>query len=374
MIAPSARGRPDGVASEAHFPYLPRPTAAIAHHKILETFSVMEKRSLGPGGPLVSAIGIGAMSFTDFYGPTSEEASHAILDAALDLGIDHIDTANVYGMGLSERVIGSFLAKQGKAKQGLFRIATKAGIKRDPETNARSFDNSPAHLESELDASLERLGLEAIDLFYVHRRDREVPIEEVAGTLAGFVAKGKIHSFGFSEIAPSSLRRAAMEHPVGAVQSEYSLSTRSVELGLVQACEALGASLVAFSPVGRGLLTDRPPTVESVETSGFLKVNPRFQEPNLSANVKITDGYRALAGELGTTAAALSIAWLLHQSPVVIPIPGTRSVEHLKELAAGAALELTDADLDRIESVLPVGWAHGDRYSDGQWVGPERYA
>ena len=334
----------------------------------------MQKRALGTGGPMVSAIGIGAMSFSNFYGPTTEAESHAVLAAALDLGIDHIDTANVYGMGVSEKTIGSFLAKQGKARHGLFKIATKAAIKRDPNSGARSFDNSLEHLESELDSSLKKLGVEAVDLFYVHRRDRRVPIEEVAGSLARLVEAGKTHSIGFSEIAPSSLRRAAAVHPVAAVQSEYSLSTRAVELGLVQACEALGSSLVAFSPVGRALLTDRPPSAESVAASSFLKGNPRFQEPNLSANLQITDRFRALAAEMGTSAAALSIAWLLHRSSAVIPIPGTRSVEHLKELAAGTELRLSADDIDRIESVLPVGWAHGDRYSDEQWIGPERYS
>lgn len=334
----------------------------------------MQKRALGPGGPMVSAIGIGAMSFTNFYGPTTEAESHAVLSAALDLGIDHIDTANVYGMGLSEKVIGSFLAKQGKAREGLFRIATKAAIKRDPKTGVRSFDNSLEHLEAELESSLKKLGVEAVDLFYVHRRDRDVPIEEVTGALARLVEAGKTHSIGFSEIAPASLRRAAAVHPVAAVQSEYSLSTRAVELGLVQACEALGTSLVAFSPVGRGLLTDRPPGTDSVAASGFLKVNPRFQEPNLSANLQITDHFRALAAEMGISAASLSLAWLLHRSPAVIAIPGTRSIAHLKELAAGAELGLSETDMARIESVLPVGWAHGDRYSDEQWNGPERYS
>lgn len=334
----------------------------------------MQKRILGPGGPRVSAVGIGAMSFTDFYGPTTEEASHAVLTAALDFGIDHIDTANVYGMGLSEKVIGSFLAKQGKAKEGLFRIATKASIKRDPETGERSFDNSAAHIEAELDASLKKLGVDCVELFYVHRRDPSLSIEEVTETLAGLVKAGKTRSIGFSEIAPSSLRRAAAVHPVAAVQSEYSLSTRSPELGLIQTCEALGTSFVAFSPVGRGLLTDRPPTAETVANSGFLKVNPRFQEPNFSANVQITEGFRALAADIGVPAAALSIAWLLHVSPAVIAIPGTRSVDHLKELAAGAALDLSEEELTRIEETLPVGWAHGDRYSEAQWIGPERFA
>src|SRR6056297_751156 len=219
--------------------------------------SLMERRRLGPDGPMVSALGYGAMSFTDFYGPTTEEESHAVLRACLDLGIDHLDTSNVYGMGRSETVIGRFLATEGRDR---FTIATKAGIRRDPETGARSFDNSPGHLEAALDASLGRLGVDHVALFYVHRREADRPIEEVAETLAGFVRDGRIGGFGFSEIAPSSLRRAAAVHPVAAVQSEYSLATRAPELGLVQACAELGTSLVAFSPVGRGLLTDTPPT------------------------------------------------------------------------------------------------------------------
>jgi aryl-alcohol dehydrogenase-like predicted oxidoreductase len=331
----------------------------------------LQKRQLGAAGPLVSAVGLGAMSFTDFYGPVSETQSHEVLAAALELGIDHLDTSNVYGMGLSERVIGSFLTVRGGPPP--FTIATKAGIRRDPETGARSFDNSAAHLEAELDKSLARLGVEVIDLFYVHRRDPAVEIEAVTETLAGFVETGKIRSFGFSEIAPSSLRRAAAVHPVAAVQSEYSLATRAPELGLVQACAELGTALVAFSPVARGLLTDRPPSTESVAQSAFLKVNPRFTDPNLAANLRLTDRFRALAGEMGRPAASLAIAWLLQRGPHVLPIPGTRSPRHLRELAEGASLELSAADLAAIEAVLPVGWAHGDRYSPQQWTGPERY-
>jgi aryl-alcohol dehydrogenase-like predicted oxidoreductase len=331
----------------------------------------LQKRQLGAGGPFVSAVGYGAMSFTDFYGPVSEAQSHAVLAAALELGIDHLDTSNVYGMGLSERVIGSFLA--GRKGPPPFTIATKAGIRRDPETGARSFDNSAGHLAAELEASLARLGVEAVDLFYVHRRDARVEIEEVTETLAGFVKAGKIRSFGFSEIAPSSLRRAAAVHPVAAVQSEYSLATRAPELGLVQACAELGTALVAFSPVARGLLTDRPPSAETVAQSAFLKVNPRYTEPNLGVNLRLTDGFRALGREMGRPAASLAIAWLLHQGEHVLPIPGTRSPGHLRELALGASLELSASDLARIEAVLPVGWAHGDRYSAQQSIGPERY-
>ena len=187
----------------------------------------MHQRQLGKSGPKLSAIGIGAMSFTDFYGATSEAASHAVLTNALDLGINHIDTANVYGGGLSDSVIGRFLAKQGAQKTKLSHIATKAGIAVDKETGHRYFDNSPAYLQAELDASLARLGLDYVDLYYIHRRDSDTPIEEVTETLAAMVKAGKIGGFGFSEIAPTSLYRAAAIHDVAAVQSEYSLSVRS---------------------------------------------------------------------------------------------------------------------------------------------------
>ncbi len=332
----------------------------------------MQKRRLGAYGPGVSAVGLGAMSFAGFYGPASEGQSHEVLRTALELGIDHLDTSNVYGEGVSERVIGRFLAQ--RKGEPAFHIATKAGIKRNPDTGTNSFDNSRAHLEAELEGSLKRLGVEHIDLFYVHRRDPRLPIEEVTETLAGFIKAGKIDSFGFSEIAPSSLRRAVAVHPVAAVQSEYSLATRAPELGLVQACAELGTALVAFSPVGRGVLTDSPPTPDSIEASAFLKTNPRFEEPNLSYNLRKAGEFRRIAAELNTSAAALAIAWLLHQAPAVIPIPGTRAVAHLRELVAGAELSLSAEDLRRIAICLPVGWAHGDRYSVKQWVGPECFS
>lgn len=333
----------------------------------------MKKRRLGAGGPLISPIGIGAMSFSDFYGPTDEAKSHAILETALDEGVTHIDTANVYGPKISEEVIGSFLAKQGAARHDLFSIATKSSIARDPETGRRYFDNSRAYMEAELDKSLKRLGLDSIDLLYVHRLDSETPIEEVTQSLADLVKTGKIKSFGFSEIAPTSLRRAQAIHPVAAVQSEYSLSVRSPELGLTQTTAELDVALVAFSPVGRSLLTDRPHTVDKVTNFGWLKENPRFQEPNLSFNIAAGQGFRQLAAEMETSAAALAIAWLLHKGENIIPIPGTRSVDHLREHCAGARLVLSAADMAAIETVLPVGWAHGDRYSVGQWIGPEKY-
>ena len=323
------------------------------------------------GGAPVSAIGIGAMSFSDMYGATTDAASLAILDHAAAMGITHIDTSNIYGMGRSETVIGRWLAAN-PAMRDRFHLATKGGITSQPD-GTRRFDNSPAHLETALDASLARLGVDHVDLYYVHRREADRPIEEVAETLAGLVAKGKTRAIGFSEIAPASLRRAQAIHPVAAVQSEYSLQTRFAELGLVQSCAELGTALVAFSPVGRSLLTDRPLDAARVAALPFLAQNPRFMAPNLAANLAITARFRALAAEMGVPAAGLAIAWLLTRGDHVIPIPGTRSVAHLDELLAGTKLTLGAEDLSRIDAVLPVGWAHGDRYSAAQWVGPERF-
>ncbi len=330
-------------------------------------------RQLGAGGPIVGPVGIGAMSFAGFYGPTTEADSYAVLDAALDAGMVHVDTANVYGMGRSEEVIGAFLKARGADARDRLVIATKAGISSDPDTGARCYDNSAAHLEAELDKSLARLGVEAVDLFYVHRRDAERPIEEVTEVLAGLVRKGKTRGFGFSEIAPTSLRRAAAVHPVAAVQSEYSLSTRFPDLGLVQTCAELGTALVAFSPVGRSLLTDRPMSRDEAAASGFLKYNPRFLEPNLGRNVAATAGFRALATARGEAAAALAIAWVLSRGEHVIAIPGTRTAAHAAELFRGAELAGDAGLIAEIEAALPVGWAHGDRYSEDQWIGPERY-
>lgn len=323
-------------------------------------------------GPLsTSALGVGAMSFAEFYGPTTEENSYAILDAAMELGVRHIDTSNIYGMGRSERAIGAWLRDNPGARDTLH-IATKGGITRDAEGN-RKFDNSLAHLEAELDQSLERMGIDCVDLYYIHRREAEMPIEDATEALAALVKKGKAKSIGFSEIAPSSLRRAHAVHPVAAVQSEYSLSTRAPELGLLQTCAELGVALVAFSPVGRSLLTDTPLNAEAVADLPFLRENPRFQAPNFAANLAATDRFRALAAEMGVPTAALAIAWVLAQGDHVVPIPGTRSVSHFRELVQGVTLELSGDDIARIEAVLPVGWAHGDRYSAGQWVGPERF-
>ena len=332
----------------------------------------MQKRLLGQAKTPVSAMGYGAMSFSDFYGATDDEKSYAILDRCLDLGITHIDTSNVYGLGMSETRIGAYLAKQGKQAQDFFTIATKAGIASKPD-GTRYFDNGMAHLESELDKSLQRLGVEQVELLYVHRREAAIPIEEVAESLATLVKKGKTRQIGFSEIAPTSLEIANEVHPVAAVQSEYSLATRSPEMGLVQKTAQLGTALVAFSPIGRSLLTDHPLSYEACQNLAFMKVNPRFLEDTYSRNIQASNAFRALASDMGISASGLSIAWLLAQGDHVLPIPGTRSVEHLNELASGVDLALSPSDLEAIEKVLPIGWCHGDRYAHGQWKGPEKY-
>jgi len=329
------------------------------------------KRHLGRNGAEISALGYGAMSFSDFYGATSEAESHAILDMCRARGVTHLDTANVYGMGRSEETIGRYFAKHPEARDE-FVIATKAAITRDEDGN-RIFRNDRKHLEAELDKSLERLGVEQVALFYVHRRDPELSIEEVTEGLAEIVRTGKAAAFGFSEIAPSSLRRASAVAHVAAVQSEYSLATRSPEMGLVQTCAELGTALVAFSPVGRSLLTDDPLSLEAVQGLDFLRPNPRFNEPNYSANIARTDAFRALAAEMGISAAGLANAWLLAQGDHVIPIPGTRSTAHFGECLEALERPLTGEELAAVEAVLPIGWAHGDRYSEAQWVGPERY-
>jgi len=326
----------------------------------------MQQRKLGADGPLVGAIALGCMSFAGAYGGTDESESHRTLARALELGVDHLDTSNIYGEGRAEEVIGSFI----KGRSHRFRIATKAGIKRGPP---RSFDNSPDYLRECLEGSLSRLGVEHVDLFYIHRRDQRIPIEDVVGTLVRFKEEGKIGAIGFSEISPASLERATTVHPVAAVQSEYSLWTRLPELGLVQACGRLGAALVAFSPLARGMFADEMPDPAQFDEKDFRRGNPRFAAPNFSYNRERINHFVAYAQGKGHAPSSLALAWLLARAPHVIPIPGTRSPGHLEQDAAAADIALTAKDVQEIEAILPVGFAHGARYSDQQNIGPEGY-
>ncbi|MDA9006852.1 aldo/keto reductase [Litoricola sp.] len=326
-----------------------------------------------PQAPIeLSAVGIGAMSFADFYGPVTEDQAHAILDKARHVGINHIDTANIYGRGNSETFIGHYLQAHPGAREEFF-IATKAGIGSNPETKERIFSNEPGYLRRELEKSLGRLGTDYVDLFYIHRRDREHLIEQVMETLMGFQEEGLIQHIGLSEIAPTTLERAWSVGPVAAVQSEYSLATRAPELGLLSRCERLGTTFVAFSPVGRSLLTDKPRLAHEIPNLQFLKTNPRFLSPNLELNIEAVDPLREYAKSLGKTTAQLAVSWVLSKSQNIITIPGTRSVDHLEAHIRAANEPLTAQQIQQCEEILEVGWCHGDRYSDANWIGPEKY-
>ncbi|PIB25666.1 aldo/keto reductase [Amylibacter kogurei] len=326
----------------------------------------MKYRKLGKNGPKVSAIGLGCMSFAGFFGETDEATSHRCLDAALDHGIDFLDTAELYGMGLSENIIGSFL----KQKPNAFKLATKGGIVIKPE---RRFDNSRAYLENALDGSMKRLGVDYIDLYYIHRREQDRPIEEVVETLKGFIDAGKIGGYGLSEISPTTLRRAHAVHPCTAVQNEYSLWTRLPDLGLIRTCAELGVAFVPFSPVARGMLTDAQPNPATMRDTDFRRTNPRFVEPNFSDNRAMIAKFSDWANDRGLTTSAAALAWLLHRGDHLIPIPATRYGENLAQWANAADISFSADDMAEIETILPAGWAYGDRYNDAQSVGPERF-
>jgi aryl-alcohol dehydrogenase-like predicted oxidoreductase len=311
------------------------------------------------------------MSFGGFYGPTSESESMRTLARAMELGVDFWDTANVYGQGLSEMLIGKFLAED-RSRRPRITLATKFGISRTPD-GRRSFDNSAAHLRESLEGSLNRLGVDCIDLYYVHRVDRRIPIADTVGALARCVEAGTIRAIGLSEVAPDTLRRASAVHPIAAVQSEYSLWTRNAEIGLVQACAEARAILVAFSPVGRGFFSGLLQPVETFDEGDFRCSNPRFQGMNWRRNRDRLEPFLALARAWGMKPATLAVAWTLAKAPHVVPIPGTRAAEHLAECAAAADFDLDAARLAEIERVLPIGFAAGERYSEAQWVGIEKY-
>lgn len=329
----------------------------------------MQQRQLGQTGPMVGAIGLGCMSFAGFYGACDVKTAHETLAKAHDLGITHLDTAKIYGEGVSEDIIGRFL-KQNPGKK--FSIATKGGIRTAP---SRGFDNSQEYLTECLHGSLKRLGVDHVDLYYVHRRDQTIPIEDVMGTLSTFIDQGKIGAIGFSEISPASLERAHAVYPVAAVQSEYSLWTRMPELGVIQTCARIGATFVPFSPLGRGIFSDAGANLKAgtYGKSDIRLTNPRFLEPNFSANQAKISKFREYANDKSVSTAGLAIAWILGQDARSIPIPGTRTAEHLMQCAQGAQMALSQDELDEIETILPVGFAHGYRYSEAQKAGPEDY-
>lgn len=325
----------------------------------------MQTRQLYKNGPQVNPIGFGAMSIGGIFGKTDKTTSFKTLEKCVELGVTHIDTALVYGPFISEEIIGEFI----KGKTTPFTIATKGAF--NAETKA--IDNSEKFLRASLEGSLKRLGVDHVDLYYIHRRDQNFEIEDVMATMLKFKEEGKIGGIGFSEIAPSSLRRASKLGHVDAVQSEYSLWSRLPELGLLQACRELETTFVPFSPVARGMITDKGVDPTKFREKDFRGANPRFEEPNFSANVEIIDKFKAYAHDNGHTAQALALAWVLHQDDKCIPIPGTRTPEHLEQNMKAVEIKLSQDQLGEIEKILPAGFAHGNRYSHAQLGNVENY-
>ncbi|HVQ58823.1 MAG TPA: aldo/keto reductase [Solirubrobacterales bacterium] len=317
---------------------------------------MLQKRQLGTSGLTVPAIGLGCMGMSEFYGATDETESIATIHRALELGVGLLDTADMYGAGANERL----LAKALRGRRDEVVLATKFGIRRDG--GRRWIDNSPAYVRESVEASLQRLETDRIDLYYVHRRDEETPIEETMGALAELVAEGKIGHIGLSEVSAETLRAAHAVHPVSALQSEYSLWTRELELDVLPAARELGVGFVAYSPLGRGMLTGKVSTDDLAEDD-FRRANPRFTGENLTHNLKLVDAVRELAGEKGCSAAQLALAWVLAQGDDMVPIPGTKRVRYLEENLAAAGLELSAADLERLDAAVPIGAAAGERYA-----------
>jgi aryl-alcohol dehydrogenase-like predicted oxidoreductase len=318
-------------------------------------------------GREVGAVGLGCMSFGGMYGAAELEESFACLDAAVELGVTHLDVAEIYGAGRCEEILGEWLRASGAEVH----LATKAGIYTEP---TRHFRNDAGSLRRSLEGSLKRLGRDRVELFYIHRREAARPLAEVIETLVGFMEEGLIGGYGLSEVAPATIRDAHAIHPVAAVQSEYSLWTRLPELGVLQACRDLGIAFVAFSPVGRGMLTDRVPDPARMAEGDFRRGNPRFEAPHFTRNMAAVAPFRAFCRERGWTTAAAAIAWTLDQGDHVLPIPGTRSAAHLRELWSATEIRFTDADRAEIARLLPPGFAHGPRYSEAQAAGSELYS
>lgn len=317
------------------------------------------RRTLGSNGPQVSALGLGCMGMSDFYGPADDAQSLAVLNHALDIGINFLDTADMYGVGANERLLAQLL----KTRRDEVVLATKFGNVRAPDGAFLGVNGRPEYVRAACDASLQRLGVDHIDLYYQHRVDRTVPIEETVGAMAELVRAGKVRHLGLSEAAPQTLRRAAAVHPIAALQTEYSLWTRDVEAELLPLCRELGIALVPYSPLGRGFLTGTIRAAEQLAAGDWRRQNPRFQGEAMAHNLALADGVKALAAARGCTPAQLALAWLLSRGPQVVPIPGTRSIARLDENAAAAQLELGSDELRRIDELLAATPVAGTRYA-----------
>ena len=330
----------------------------------------MKQRTLGPARTPVSALGLGCMGMSEFYGATDDAQSLATLARALELGVTFLDTADTYGLGHNQSLLGRFPKQGGAARQAQVVIATKFGIVRATGQYERRIDNSAAYIRSACDASLQRLGVDTIDLYYCHRRNSAVPVEDLMETLAEPVRCGKVQQVGLSEVSVDTLRKACAVHPVAAVQSEYSLWSREPENGMLQACAELGTTFVAYSPLGRAFLTGAVASATLTDTD-FRKHNPRFSGAAEAVDRELVDGLRTFAVALALTNAQVALAWLLAKQPHVVPIPGTRRIAYLEQNVAATDVRLTDAQVAELDRLFDPAKVAGTRYSDAGMVGIE---
>ncbi len=321
----------------------------------------MKTRQLGAKGPVLSAIGLGCMGMSEFYSNRDDAESVATLHRALDLGVVFLDTSDAYGPHTNEELIGRTI----KGRRHEVFLATKFGILRDPANPLlRGFDGRPAYVRSACEASLKRLGIETIDLYYQHRVDPKTPIEETIGAIADLVRAGKVRFIGLSEASVATLERACREHPVTALQSEYSLWSREPEDGTLAACRRLGVGFVAYSPLGRGFLTGAITKFEDLAEDDYRRQSPRFQGENFARNLVLAGKVQQIAARLGCSAGQLALAWVLAQGDDIVPIPGTKRRKYLEENVAATELVLGPEVLDELASVFPSGAASGQRYPD----------
>jgi aryl-alcohol dehydrogenase-like predicted oxidoreductase len=320
----------------------------------------MKMRKLGQGGPEVSAVGLGCMGMSAFYGGSDEAQSIAVIHRALDLGVTLFDTAEMYGPHTNEVLLGKAL--KGRRDQAF--IATKFGINRQADGSAIT-DGSPANVRRAVEGSLSRLGVDHIDLYYQHRVDPNTPIEETVGAMGELVKEGKVRFLGLSEAAPATLRRGHAEHPITALQTEYSLWSREPEDELLATVRELGIGFVPYSPLGRGFLSGDIKSIDDLAPDDFRRTNPRFSGDNFQKNLDLVAAVGAIAADKGVTAAQLALAWVLAQGEDLVPIPGTRRIATLEQNVAAADIVLTADDLARIEAVFPRDAAAGERYAPG---------